>query len=207
MTSRDASAYQEKVFDAIKGLIQERDSSLNKDEVEREAWSLIEEHVRAAPMPFLNHQQPRLKQKEWERLQEQAQALADSLQDLSFDSKIELRYLCKQLPDLNRLQLDLEDFSRALREGLKKRPPPKKHRPKNLVKEDLAEEARNIFEKATGSSLHELSDTNSQHYKKNKKRLNDFVEIYFPDKSMYTSRQAISRYLTREARKRRKSKI
>ncbi len=207
MSSLDANAYQRTVVDAIKGLIQERDSSLNEDAVEIEAWSLIEEHVRAAPMPFLNHQQPRLTQKKWKRIQEQAQALADSLQDLSFDSKIELRYLCMQLPDLNRLQLDLEDFSRALQEGLKKRPPPKKQRPKNFAKKDLVAEAVDIFQKATGINLDELSDPNSQHSKKIIEKLNDFVEIYLPNKNMYSSRSALSRYMNRFLKSRRKSTI
>ena len=62
--------------------------------------------------------------------------------------------------NLNRLQLDLEDFSRALREGLKKRRS-MKHRPKDLVKKDLVEEAIEIFQKARGISLDELSDLNS----------------------------------------------
>ena len=190
MTSWDPNAYQRRVCDAIKGLIQERDSSLNIDEVEREAWSLIEEHVRAAPMPFLDHQQPRLKQNEWISLQEQAKALVDKLENLSSNSKIELRYLCKQLPDLNRLQLDLEDFSRALREGLKKRRSTK-HRPKNFAKKDLVAEAIEIFLKATGFSRNDLSN------KKVKNKLNNFVEIYLPNKKMYTSRSASNIYITR----------
>ena len=190
MTSWDANAYQKKVFDAIVRLIQKRDSGLGKDDSEREAWSLIEENARAAPMPFLNHQNPRLKRNEWISIQEQAKALADKLQHLSSDSKIELRYLCKQLPDLNRLQLDLEDFSRALREGLKKRRSTK-HRPKNFAKKDLVAEAIEIFLKATGFSRNDLSN------KKVKNKLNNFVEIYLPNKNMYTSHPALNIYITR----------
>jgi hypothetical protein len=196
MTSWDGKAYQKKVFDAIVRLIQKRDPSLGEDELKREALSLMEEHVRAAPMPFLNHEQPRLKRDEWERLQRQAKTLANKLQKLSFESKIQLRYLCKQLPDLNRLQLDLEDFSRALREGLKKRRS-MKHRPTDFTKKDLVEEAINIFEKATGISLDELSDPNSRHSKKIKNKLTNFVEIYLPNKNMYTSHSALNRYITR----------
>ena len=170
--------------------------NLGKGELKRETWSLMEEHVHAAPMPFLSHQQPRLKQNEWISLQEQAKALVDKLENLSSNSKIELRYLCKQLPDLNRLQLDLEDFSRALREGLKKRRS-MKHRPTDFTKKDLVEEAINIFEKATGISLDELSDPNSRHSKKIKTKLTDFVEIYLPKQNMYTSHSALNRYITR----------
>jgi hypothetical protein len=164
-------------------------------------------HVRAAPMAFPTSDQPRLTQEEWMRLQEQARTLADSLRNLSFGSQIELHYLCKPLPDLNRLHLDLADFSRALQRGLKIRPAAKNHRPKDLVKKDLVDEAIAIFEMARGVRLDDLSGLNSHKYKMIKKELNDFVEIYIADRQMYSSRHSLNRYITRHLENRHSSNI
>ncbi len=207
MTSWDADGYQKRVFDEMVKLIRKRDPGRGTDEVEREARSLLESHVRAAPMPFLNRQRPPLTQREWIRLQKKIKALANELQNLPFDSKIVLSFCCSPLPHLNRVPLDLEDLSRVLQEGLKKRLPPEQNRPKDVVKEDLVEEATEIFQKARGISLDQLSDPNSQHNKKIKKGLNDFVEIYIPDKYKFNSRSALSKYMNRFLKSRCKSTI
>jgi hypothetical protein len=202
MAPLDPITYERNVFEAIVGLIQKRDPSLAIDEAEGEARNLMSKHVRTAPMAFPTSDQPRLTQEEWMRLQEQARTLADSLRNLSFESQIELRYLCKPLPDLSRLHLDLADFSSALQRGLKKRPAAKNHRPKDLVKEDLVDEAIAVFEMARGIRLADLSNPKSHKNKIIRQELNDFVEIYIADRQVYSSRSALNRYMSRHLKNR-----
>ena len=91
------------------------------------------------------------------------------------------------VPNLKRLQLDAEELTNALWECLKKRPPPKQHRPKDVTMAILVEEAVNVFEKATGISLNDLTEPKSQNSKNIIHKLNQFVRTYMPEVYKYSS--------------------
>jgi len=183
----DLNAYDKRVFGAIEKLIHERDPSLGEDEIKREALHLMGDHVRAASV--LSLLGPISKRSDLEQLKGKSREFVDALENLSPQSHIELRYLSGStpLPDLKRLQLDAEELSNALWEGLKKRPPPKQNRPKDVTMAILVEEAVNVFEKATGTSLNDLTEPKSQISKNIIHKLNQFVRTYMPEDYKYSS--------------------
>ena len=205
MKSFDLNAYDERVFDAIAKLIHDRDPSLGEDEIKQESLDLMRDRVQAASVLSLSSpDQPAPKREELENLYRHAVGMAGVLENLSTQSNIELRYISgsKQLPDLKRLQLDAKDLSDALREGLKKRPPLPKNRPKDVTMAILVEEAVNIFEKATGISLNDWPNPKSQRSRNVKHKLNQFVRTYMPEPHKYNSEsqfaslnKTVSRYL------------
>ena len=183
----DLNAYDKRVLGAIEKLVHERDPSLGEDERKREALDLMGNHVRAAS--GLSLLGPISKRPDLEQLKGKSRELADALENLSPQSHIELRYISGStpLPDLKRLQVDAEELTNALREGLKKRLPPKKHRPKDVTMAILVEEAVNVFEKATGISLNDLTEPKSQNSKNIIHKLNQFVRTYMPEVYKYSS--------------------
>ena len=191
MKSFDLNAYDKRVFGAISKLINERDPRLGEVEIEREALDLMENHVRAASVLSLSG--PISKRSELEQLKERSRDLADTLENLSSQSQIELRYISGSapLPDLKRLQLDAAELGNALREGLKKRPPPDRHRTKDVRMESLIGEAVNVFEKATGISLSNLPNRKSHKSKKIIEKLNQFVRTSMPERNKYESESEI----------------
>ncbi len=207
MKSFDLNAYDERVFDAIAKLIHDRDPSLGEDEIKQESLDLMRDRVQAASVLSLSSpDQPAPKREELENLYRHAVGMAGVLENLSTQSNIELRYISgsKQLPDLKRLQLDAKDLSDALREGLKKRPPLPKNRPKDVTMAILVEEATNIFEQATGVSLNDLPNPRSQHSRDIKHAFYQFVVKYMPNPDKYSSESQyntlkayICRYLKR----------
>ena len=206
MKSFDLNAYDERVFDAIAKLIHDRDPSLGEDEIKQESLDLMRDRVQAASVLSLSSpDQPAPKREELENLYRHAVGMAGVLENLSTQSNIELRYISgsKQLPDLKRLQLDAKDLSDALQEGLKKRPPLPKNRPKDVTMAILVEEATDIFELATGIILNELPNPRAQSNRNIMHDFYQFVANYMldPDKynseSQYTSLTTyIKRYLT-----------
>ena len=183
----DLNAYDKRVLGAIEKLVHERDPSLGEDEINREALNLMGDHVRAASV--LSLLRPISKRPDLEQLKGKSRELADALENLSPQSHIELRYISGStpLPDLKRLQLDVEELSNALWEGLKKRPPPKSNRPPDVTMAILVEEAVNVFEKATGISLNDLTEPRLQKSRNIIHKLNQFVRTFMPEEDKYRS--------------------
>ena len=174
--------YDQRVFRAIAKLILERDPKLDKDEIGRQALDLLNEHVRAAAALSTHPQQPAPRPNELEDLQKQARGLADALENLSFQSKIVLSFFSDRmsLSDQTRVQRDAKNLGEILRQGLKKKPLPRRGPKKDFAKEDLIKDATNVFEQAYGVSLKDLPKLPMQKRRKTKNKYYSFGTLCSP---------------------------
>ena len=204
MNALDLDAYDKSVFQAIAKLIKERDP-LDEEAINKEALDLMEQHVRAVSVLSLRDpNQPEWARGELEQLQIHAAGIARVLDNLSPESRIELKFLFGKirLPDLKRLRHAAKNLSEPLQEALKKRPPAAKGRPKIIPLAILVEEAVTVFEKASGIDLDNLPDARSQSSRDKKHKLYEFARVLIPESITYSSKsqfdslkKMINRYL------------
>ncbi len=205
MNTLDLDAYDRNVFDEIVELIKERDPTLDEEEIRKEALDLMEQHVRAVSVLSLRDpDQADWDRGELEQLHIHAAGIARVLKDLSLESEIELKLFFgkKRPPDLKRLHQDAKTLSDLLQDGLKKRPPPGRGRPKDIPLAILVEEAVTVFEKASGIDLDNLPDARSQLSRDKKHELYEFARVLIPESITYSSKsqfdslkKMINRYL------------
>ena len=201
MKSDDLNAHEERIFKEVAKLIHERNPGLDEEAIKRQTLNLTE-HARAASVSLFDPEQSAQKPDELQQLYGFARGMADVLENISIQSGIELRLISgsEQLPDLNRLQQDAKVLSEALREGLKKRPPPKAHRPKDLTMNNFVEEATNIFEQATGINLNDLPEPRTQNSRNIKHTFYQFVVNCMPNPQKYNSTEqynTLKKYIDR----------
>lgn len=190
MNALDLDAYDKSVFQAIAKLIKERDPNLDEEAINKEALDLMEQHVRAVSVLSLRDpNQPEWARGELEQLQIHAAGIARVLDNLSPESRIELKFLFGKirLPDLKRLRHAAKNLSEPLQEALKKRPPAAKGRPKDIPLAILVEEAVTVFEKASGIDLDNLPNPRSQNSRSKKHKLYKFVRVLIPKSIRYGS--------------------
>jgi hypothetical protein len=190
MKELDLDAYDWIVFTAIIKLIHERNPTLDEEAIKNEALDLMEQHVRAVSVLSLRDpNQPAWDRGELEQLHIHAAGIARVLRDLSFESEIELKLFfgSKRPPDLKRLHQDTKTLSDSLRDGLKKRPPAAKGRPKDIGLAILIEEAVTVFRKASGIDPANLPNPRSQKSRDKKHKLYQFVRVLVPKSIKYGS--------------------
>ena len=175
-------SHYEVIFHEVEQLIHERDPELEKSDVIEEALDLTVKLFQADSVLCLRSQLPEAKEYELEKLQKQAEGLADALGNLSLNSKIVLRLSSdpQQVPNLKRLQLDATDLSGSIKNSLHNAPPARQGRKENFALKDLIREAANAFEQALGVRLTDLSDPRSPINKNNKTKFYNFALKLIP---------------------------
>ena len=188
MNTLDLDAYDRNVFDEIVELIKERHPTLDEEEIRKEALDLMEQHVRAVSVLSLRDpDQADWDRGELEQLHIHAAGIARVLKDLSLESEIELKLFFgkKRPPNLKRLHQDAKTLSDSLQDGLKKRPPPGRGRPKDIPLAILMEEAVTVFKKASGIDPANLPNPRSQKSRNKKHKLYQFVRVLIPKSIRY----------------------